>query len=155
MSKDEAVSKESNTSVLKAYPAIISSLRSPLSMFGLAMLICNAVFSLSAGLIGELDAFIYSIHTFLSIVFAFIMIAIWSPRSLYHPSELEGLSNEIPEIKNSRIIITTVFLVVILSYGGYQMFKLYLDSKSSMPIAEKTLLTKCELLLALDVVNEK
>jgi len=155
MSKDEAVSKESNTSVLKAYPAIISSLRSPLSMFGLAMLICNAVFSLSAGLIGELDAFIYSIHTFLSIVFAFIMIAIWSPRSLYHPSELEGLSNEIPEIKNSRIIITTVFLVVILSYGGYQMFKLYLDSKSSMPIVEKTLLTKCELLLALDVVNEK
>ncbi|SIS60218.1 hypothetical protein [Neptunomonas antarctica] len=138
MSKDEVVNKENNTSDLKAYPAIISSLRSPLSMFGLAMLICNAVFSLSAGLMGELDAFIYAIHTFLSIVFAFIMIAIWSPRSLYHPSELEGLSDEVPEVENSRIIITTVFLVVIFSYGAYQMYKLNLESKTQIQIVETT-----------------
>ena len=84
-----------NKSDLNNFPTIISSLRSPLSMFGLAMLICNAVFSLSAGLMNNLDAYIYSIHTFLSIVFAFIMIAIWSPRSLYHPSELIDTGNAI------------------------------------------------------------
>lgn len=118
---------ENITSDKKVYPAIISSLRSPLSMFGLAMLICNAVFSLSAGLMGDLNAFIYAIHTFLGIVFAFIMIAIWSPRSLYHPSELKGNSSEIPEIKNSRLIITIVLLIVIFSYAAYQMYKLKLD----------------------------
>jgi hypothetical protein len=92
------------------------------------MLICNAVFSLSAGLMGDLDAFIYSIHTFLAIVFSFVMIAIWSPRSLYHPSELKGMGDEIPEIKNSRLIITVVLMIAAFSYAAYQVYKLYLES---------------------------
>ncbi|MFT5721139.1 MAG: hypothetical protein ACI9W6_001452 [Motiliproteus sp.] len=114
---------------INGYPAIISSLRSPLSMFGLAMLICNAVFSLSAGLIGSLDAFVYAIHTFLAIVFSFIMIALWSPRSLYHPSDLEGISSDLPEIKHSRMIITGVLLAVIFSYAGYQIHKISVESE--------------------------
>lgn len=48
---------------------IISSLRSPMSVFGLSMLICNAVFSTSAAIMNNLEVFIYSIHTFLAIVF--------------------------------------------------------------------------------------
>ena len=126
MSDNKAKDGHEGDSDLKSYPAIISSLRSPLSVFGLAMLICNAVFSLSAGIMGNLEAFIYSIHTFLAIVFAFIMIAIWSPRSLYHPSELKGIKDEIPEIKNSRIIITVVLLIVIFAYAIYQIIKLNL-----------------------------
>ena len=108
---------------LKSFPAIISSLRSPLSMFGLVMLICNAVFSLSAAMMDDINAFIYAIHTFLGIVFAFILIAIWSPRSLYHPAELKGLEDQLPEIKNSRQIITIVLLIGAFSYAGYQIFK--------------------------------
>ena len=122
------MSQPGNNSDKKNYPAIISSLRSPLSMFGLTMLICNAVFSLSAGLLGDLDAFIYSIHTFLAIVFSFVMIAIWSPRSLYHPSELKGMGDEIPEIKNSRLIITVILMIAAFSYAAYQVYKLYLES---------------------------
>jgi hypothetical protein len=109
----------------KNYPAIIGSLKSPLSVFGLAMLICNAVFSISAAFINDnaLEAFVYSIHTFLAIVFAFVIIAIWSPRSLYHPSELAGIGNELPEIKNSRMIITTIFMIAAFSYAGFQLIK--------------------------------
>lgn len=129
------MSEQNNNSDLKAFPAIISSLRSPLSMFGLAMLICNAIFSLSAALLGELDAFIYAIHTFLGIVFSFIMIAIWCPRSLYHPSELKGIGNELPEIKNSRLIITLVLLVGLFSYAGYQMYKLGLETEKKTSTA--------------------
>ncbi len=137
MSQVKTVS-ENNTSGIKAYPAIISSLRSPLSMFGLAMLMCNAVFSLSAGLMNNLEAFIYAIHTFLGIVFAFIMIAIWSPRSLYHPSELKGIDKEIPEIKNSRLIITTVLLIVMFSYAAYQIYKLNLELEVPNKIEQTT-----------------
>lgn len=108
----------------KNYPAIIGSLKSPLSVFGLAMLICNAVFSMAAAIMGKLDAFTYSIHTFLAIVFAFIVIAIWSPRSLYHPAELAGLEKELPEIKHSRLVITLVILLSGSIYTGYQVYKL-------------------------------
>jgi hypothetical protein len=92
-------------------------------MFGLAMLICNAVFSLSAALLGDPQAFIYAIHTFLAIIFAFIMIAIWCPRALYHPSDLKEFKNELPEIKHSRLIVTIVLLIGLFSYAGYQANK--------------------------------
>jgi hypothetical protein len=51
------------------------------------------------------------------------MIAIWCPKSLYHPSELKDIENELPEIKNSRFIITIVLLVGLFSYAGYQALK--------------------------------
>jgi len=118
------MSEQNDESGLRAFPAIISALRSPLSMFGLAMLICNAIFSLSAALLGELQAFIYAIHTFLAIVFAFIIIAIWCPRSLYHPSELKEFGDALPEVKNARLIVTTVLLLGLFSYAGYQIYKI-------------------------------
>ncbi|MFT7111105.1 MAG: hypothetical protein ACI843_002783 [Psychrobacter glaciei] len=117
------MSEEKNKIDNKSYSAIITSLKSPLSFFGLAMLICNAIFSVSAAFMGDIEAFKYSIHTFLAIIFAFIIIAIWSPRSLYHPSELVGLDKELPEIKNARPIITSVLLVSALLYAGYHFGK--------------------------------
>lgn len=107
----------------KHYAAIIGSLKSPLSVFGLAMLICNAVFSLSAAIMGDIRAFTYSIHTFLAIVFAFIVIAIWSPRSLYHPSELVGLEHQLPENKHAPWVITLVILLCGFTYVGYQLYQ--------------------------------
>lgn len=118
---------DKNTEIeTKSYPAIISSLRSPMSLFGLAMLICNAIFSTSAAIMDDLEAFTYSIHAFLAIVFLFVIIAIWSPRTLYHPSDLKGLEKELPEIKHSRLIITLVGLLAAFSYAGFQMYKLSL-----------------------------
>ncbi|WP_394170710.1 hypothetical protein [Saccharospirillum alexandrii] len=106
---------------------IISSLRSPMSVFGLSMLICNAVFSTSAAIMNNLEAFIYSIHTFLAIVFLFVIIAIWSPRTLYHPADLKGLDKDLPDINHSRLIITLVLLLAGFSYTAYQLYKLNLE----------------------------
>lgn len=106
---------------------IISSLRSPMSVFGLSMLICNAVFSTSAAIMNNLEAFIYSIHTFLAIVFLFVIIAIWSPRTLYHPADLKGLDKDLPDIKHSRLIITLVLLLAGFLYTAYQLYKLNLE----------------------------
>jgi len=111
----------------ETYPAIIGSLKSPLSIFGLAMLICNAVFSMSAAFMKNLDAFIYSIHTFLAIVFSFIAIAIWSPRSLYHPAEFASMEQDVPEPKYSKIILTLVILLAGFSYTGYQIYKFTIE----------------------------
>ena len=53
------------------------------------MLICIAVSSMSAAFMDDLNAFVYSMHTFQAIVFSFTLTAIWNPRSLYHSSELK------------------------------------------------------------------
>lgn len=121
--------EKSNELEHRRYSAIISSLRSPMSLFGLAMLICNAVFSTSAAIMNNLEAFIYSIHAFLAIVFLFVIIAIWSPRTLYHPAELKDLENELPESKHSRLIITLVVLFSGIVYSAYQIYKLHLGLK--------------------------
>jgi hypothetical protein len=117
----------------ESHTAIIRSLKSPLSVFGLAMLVCNAVFSMAAAFMKDLDAFIYSVHTFLAIVFAFIAIAIWSPRSLYHPAELAGVEQEVPEGKHSKLIITLIILLSGFSYAGYQMYRFEQERSGTSP----------------------
>ncbi|BFM08681.1 hypothetical protein [Halioxenophilus aromaticivorans] len=106
-----------------SFGTVLKAVKSPLSVFGLAMLICNAVFSLAAAMMDSLDAFIYSIHTFLAIVFAFIIIALWSPRSLYHPREMDGLEAQVPEVKHSRLIVTGLIVFGGCVYTAYQVFK--------------------------------
>ena len=135
------MSEENANTGEKAYPAIIGSLKSPLSVFGLAMLVCNAVFSMAAAFMNNINAFIYSIHTFLAIVFAFIAVAIWSPRSLYHPAELAGIEQEVPETKTSKLIITLVILLSGFSYAGYQMYK-FNKAQSGMSSCEKPVETE-------------
>lgn len=106
------------------YPAIISVIGSPLRFFSLTALICSAVFSLSAGIIGQMEAFIYSIHMFLAIVGLFVLIAIWCPSALYHPQELEN----IPQGKlplHRPWAVTVAGLVGLLLYMAYQYVTKY------------------------------
>jgi FtsH-binding integral membrane protein len=107
-----------------------------MSMFGLAMLICNAIFSTSAVIMKNLNAFNYSIHTFLAIVFLFVIIAIWSPRTLYHPADLKGLEKEVPEIKHSRVIITLIMFLAVSAYAIYQKNKLGNNMECSATLIE-------------------
>jgi FtsH-binding integral membrane protein len=127
---------ENNEVEKNNYAGIISSLRSPMSMFGLAMLICNAIFSTSAVIMKNLNAFNYSIHTFLAIVFLFVIIAIWSPRTLYHPADLKGLEKEVPEIKHSRVIITLIMFLAVSAYAIYQKNKLGNNMECSATLIE-------------------
>ncbi len=105
------------------YPSIISAIRSPLSLFGLIMLVSNGVFAISAASMEaphDIEAFKYAIHMFLSIVGAFIMIAIWVPRSLYHPRELKGIEGDIIGPTTPRAVVTVVLLLVMFAYMAYQ-----------------------------------
>jgi FtsH-binding integral membrane protein len=106
------------------------------NMFGLAMLICNAIFSTSAVIMKNLNAFNYSIHTFLAIVFLYVIIAIWSPRTLYHPADLKGLEKEVPEIKHSRVIITLIMFLAVSAYAIYQKNKLGNSMECSATLIE-------------------
>lgn len=104
------------------YPAIISVIGSPLRFFSLTALICTSVFSLSAGIIGTIEAFIYSMHMFLAIVGLFVLVAIWCPLALYHPQELEN----IPQGKlplHRPWPATVAGLVGLLLYIAYQLLR--------------------------------
>ncbi len=114
------------------YPSIISAIRSPLSLFGLIMLVCNGVFAISAAWMKDIEAFKYAIHMFLAIVGAFFLLALWTPRSLYHPRELQGLGDDISGPRLPKIIVTLVLLLAMFSYGGYQAWKVKTEQKATV-----------------------
>jgi hypothetical protein len=114
------------------YPSIISAIRSPLSLFGLIMLVCNGVFAISAAWMKDIEAFKYAIHMFLAIVGAFFLLALWTPRSLYHPRELQGLGDDISGPRLPKIIVTLVLLLAMFSYGGYQVWKVKTEQKAAV-----------------------
>jgi hypothetical protein len=106
---------------------------SPLKLFALMVLVCNAVFAIAASAMKNLDAFIYTIHMFLGIVAAFVAIALWSPRSLYHPRELSEIRDmERNEDGAPRLlpperpgVATGVLLCIGILYAIYQLIKIY------------------------------
>ena len=112
----------------KGWPKILAATGSPLKLFALTVLVCNSVFGLAAAWMGDLDAFKYSIHMFLGIVVAFVLTALWSPRSLYHPKELleiRNLQQENEEDKElfpvDRPWVPTILIFVGLAlYAAYQ-----------------------------------
>jgi hypothetical protein len=108
-----------------AWSQILEATGSPLKLFALIVLVCNAVFGVSSAFMEGTQAFVFSLHTFLAVVAAFILLALWSPRSFYNPKELLemrkleqelGVSESIfPE---SRPLVPTIILVVgVLLYG--------------------------------------
>jgi len=106
---------------------IIKNTTSPLKFFALAILVCNAVFGLGTAIFAK-GFFIYTLHTFLGVIFAFVMIGLWSPRSFYAPEQLIGLAEaeaKLPEGKTilpaSRPLIPSLLMVVLaIGYAIYQ-----------------------------------
>jgi hypothetical protein len=79
-------------------PKILSAIGSPLKLFGLVIIFSNTVFGVAAAKMNDGANFKYSIHMFLAIVGAIVLIALWSPRSLYHPAELKNVpDNKMPK----------------------------------------------------------
>jgi hypothetical protein len=64
---------------------------------------------------------------FLAIVASFVLIALWSPRSLYHPRELQELeehSDRKTVLPKERPGVATIVLVAgVVFCGCYQFFK--------------------------------
>jgi len=115
----------------KGWPKILAATGSPLKLFALTVLVCNSVFGIAAGLMANIEAFKYSIHMFLGIVVAFVLTALWSPRSLYHPKELleiRNLQQKNEEDKElfpvDRPWVPTILIFVGLAcYAAYQYFR--------------------------------
>jgi len=116
----------------RGWSRILAATGSPLKLFALTVLVCNSVFALAAAWLGSIEAFIYTIHTFLAIVSAFTLTALWSPSSLYHPrelAELERLRRDMPELAApappDRPWVPT--LVVAVGLIGYTIYQLVTD----------------------------
>jgi hypothetical protein len=108
---------------------ILAATGSPLKLFALIVLVCNTVFGVAAAWTGKLEAFTYSIHMFLAIVASLVLIALWSPRSLYHPKELlelreleRGYEDDEKLMPPDRPWVATAVLVAgVIFYAFYQL----------------------------------
>ena len=110
----------------RLWPEIIKFVRSPLRFFVLAALIADTTFvwvASSRCADGELLKF--SIHMFLAIVAALVLVAVWCPKALYHPSELEDEKRK--DIFKDRPagpwVVTTALLIGVVIYAYYYMNK--------------------------------
>lgn len=112
----------------RGWSRILAATGSPLKLFALTVLVCNSVFALAAAWMRSLEAFTYSLHLFLAVVACFVLTALWSPRSLYHPRELvelERLRREAPDLMGpvpaDRPWVPTV--VIGLGVVGYTIYQ--------------------------------
>ncbi|MGF1640808.1 MAG: hypothetical protein ACFCUO_07655 [Rhodospirillales bacterium] len=121
--------KSSEPTANAGWSRIMAATGSPLKLFALIVLVCNAVFAVAAASMGDLLAFTYALHMFLAVVASFVLIALWSPRSLYHPKELlEIRALERSSEEGDRIlpqerpgVATAVLLAGVFLYGLYQL----------------------------------
>lgn len=71
-----------------------------------------------------MEAFNYSIHLFLGIVGAFTLIALWNPRVLYHPKDIERYQESLKEKKYANITITIILFSLLILYAVRENNKL-------------------------------
>ena len=113
----------------RGWARVLAATGSPLKLFALIVLVCNTVFGVAAAWTGELEAFTYSIHMFLAIVASFVLIALWSPRSLYHPKELLELRELEKRFQEDEKLMppdrprvaTAVLVAGVVFYALYQL----------------------------------
>lgn len=124
----DEVKETSNEGRLGKWIGLVNATGSPLKLFALIVLICNSGFGIAAAWAYNSDVFIYTLHTFLFVVAAFVLIALWSPRSFYPPSELAVLRElelrhpqEKPDLPPHQPIVPSIILgAFVLLYGVYQ-----------------------------------
>jgi len=91
---------------------------SPLTLFGLVILVCNAIFAACATVLKEPEIFKYTLHMFIAIVFLIGGIVLWAPAYLYHPREVNGL-----DLPYNPWVPTTVMLIGFMVYAIYHAWK--------------------------------
>ena len=117
--------KHNKTVQSKTFPSkdkwanIITVIGSPLKMFSLIILVCSTVFSISAAISGVENNFKYTIHMFLGVVGAFILIALWCPKLLYHPNELD--EETVESMVHKPLIPTILIAIGTFIYFCYQV----------------------------------
>ena len=116
---------EANSTQRQEWSKIVSVVRSPLNFFALVVLVSATVFSIAAASMEDPLSFKYCIHMFLGIIGFLGAIALWSPKSLYHPAELRDIDpDKLPE--HRPMVPTVTAVAMILVYMAYQLTKGYL-----------------------------
>ncbi len=113
-----------------AWSQILDATGSPLKLFALIVLVCNAVFAVAASTMNDPKAFVFALHTFLAVVASFVLLALWSPRSFYNPKELleiRKLERELGESEsifpeNRPLVPTIVLTAGVILYGLLYLF---------------------------------
>lgn len=129
---DQESDKQRQPSTIEALagkvPTVLQALGTPLKFFGLVAMLCLPVFSLAAANVRDklsYDAFIYTLHTYLAVVGMFALISLFSPRSLYHPKEIQDLHNQGLLPKHHPIIPCIIALASLAMYLLYQALVVY------------------------------
>lgn len=99
-------------------PKILAAIGSPLKLFALVVIVSNTAFGVAAAGMDDPTSFKYSIHMFLAIVGAIVLIALWSPKSLYHPVELKGIPDSKMPSENPKVA-TGILLGALAAYMIY------------------------------------
>jgi len=97
----------------------VPTVNSPLMLFALIILVCNAVFAVCATKFRNEEMFIYTIHMFLGIVFFVGSIILWSPGDLYNPVEVK----ELKLLRQPWVPTIATFLGVLIYMAYHVWFK--------------------------------
>ena len=95
---------------------VLKATDSPLTMFALVILICNAVFALAAAELNDSQVMTYSMHMFLGIIGSFVAIAVWVPEALYHPRDIQEKKLFSKDYYRPRLMVTGIIILVLIIY---------------------------------------
>ncbi len=71
---------------------ILSAVTSPLTLFALVILVCNAVVAVCAATLKNVEIVKYTIHMFIAIVFLIGSMILWTPVYFYPPQDVIRLN---------------------------------------------------------------
>jgi len=103
----------------------VTSARTPINVFALAMMACAAVMGVSAAGIQNacaLTAFTYTLHIFLAVCGMFFVTLLFCRRNMYHPEDVAKVEEARGKVEwGSRPILAAVLIGVMLTlYAVYQ-----------------------------------
>jgi uncharacterized membrane protein YozB (DUF420 family) len=107
-------------------PKILSAVKSPLSFLTFAAIICEMVFGIVGAFKDDIEIIKYAMHMFLAIVGALVLIAIWCPKSLYHPHDIKDVDFNHPEDKTGKWVVTISLGIAMFGYMVFMIImKIY------------------------------
>jgi hypothetical protein len=105
---------------------VLLAVNSPLTLFALAILICNMVFTVCATRLNDTVLFKYCIHMFLGIVLFVGSIVLWCPRCLYDATR--AWTSDVPYNPWAPTFISLVGFVIYVAYHGWKHYPIWLVS---------------------------
>tara|TARA_B110000971_G_scaffold216230_2_gene250923 strand:- start:75 stop:449 length:375 start_codon:yes stop_codon:yes gene_type:complete len=114
--------KEENTDSTDV-PKILRAVKSPLGFLTFAAIICEMVFGIVGAVTSKPDIIIFSMHMFLAIVGALILIAVWCPRSLYHPNDIRDIDIDHGDDNTGKWVVTISLGLALIAYMAYMIIK--------------------------------